>query len=248
MYQGRVPSVDGALEVDHPCYGCPVRDLAVCNALDAVELGEFRRSGSTRAFKVGDTLCWEGDPAEQVFNVTHGVLRLSKLLPDGRRQVTGFAFPGDFVGLAVEDQHPFTAEAVSPARVCRFSRARFDAFVDSHPELERRLYTAATHELAAARDQLVLLGRKTAVERLASFILAMAERTRQGSADEAPRATLPMSRLDMADYLGMRIETVSRELGALKTSRLIRMTGVQDLVILDPRGLEALASGCLAAA
>ncbi|MCX8474786.1 MAG: helix-turn-helix domain-containing protein [Sphingomonas sp.] len=242
MYLSDRPVADmQPLACSHPCAGCPVRDLAVCNALNPDELAAFRRSGTDKLLAPGEALCWEGDAAGHVFTVTSGVLRMSKLLHDGRRQVTGFAFPGDFLGVTLEDEHPFTVEAVAESRLCRFPRVRFDAFVEAHPHMERRLYAVAATELSAARDQLVLLGRKTAVERLASFILQMARRTRQHPGDPL-RATLPMSRMDIADYLGLRIETVSRELSALKRARLVRMTSIHDLIVHDPAGLEALAA------
>jgi len=242
MYFGAVHPETVALGCDHPCFGCPVRDSAVCNALATKDLADLRRSGSKRLLTAGEALCWQGDAATQVYTLTRGVLRLSKLLSDGRRQVAGFAFPGDFLGVTMEDEHPFTAEAVDDAELCQFSRARFDAFVEGHPELERRLYSAAARELSATRDQLMLLGRKTAAERLATFILQMTRRTGQ-TAGAPLQASLPMSRMDMADYLGLRIETVSRELGALKAARLVRMTGVHELHVLAPERLTDLAAG-----
>lgn len=236
------PPAATLLPSDHPCFGCPVRDHAVCNVLGHADLAAFKRSGNTRHLGSGEALCWEGATAGHVYNVTQGVLRLSKLLPDGRRQITGFAFPGDFLGITMDDEHPFTVEAVAPTELCRFSRARFDAFVEEHPHMERRLYTAAARELSAAREQLVLLGRKTAAERLATFIVEMVGHTPQIEG-QAPRALLPMSRSDIADYLGLRIETVSRELGALKAARLVRMMGIHELLILDLASLESLAAG-----
>lgn len=242
MYLSDSPRPATPLDCDHPCFDCPARALAVCNVLDTPTLAAFRHGGSTKRLAAGEALCWEGDAAGAVFTVTQGVLRLSKLLPDGRRQVAGFLFPGDFLGITLEDRHPFTAEAVCAATLCRFSRTRFDAFVAGHPEMERRLYAVAAGELAAAREQLVLLGRKTAAERLASFILQMMRHTEQ-QGDRPPRACLPMSRIDIADYLGLRIETVSRELGGLKSARLVRMLGIHELQILDLAGLKALAEG-----
>ncbi len=242
MYLTHPPTADMQFGCDHPCFDCPVRDLAVCNALSQGELGQFRRNGSTRRLSQGEALCWQGEIAGYVYSLVKGVLRFSKVLVDGRRQVTGFAFPGDFIGVTLEDEHPFTAEAVSEVELCQFSRGRFDAFVEAHPHMERRLYSAAASELAAARDQVVLLGRKTAAERIASFLLQMARHTCQVP-DGPLRVDLPMSRMDIADYLGLRIETVSRELSALKASGLIRMTGVHELQI---RGVEELE--CRAAA
>lgn len=233
------------LEQDHPCFDCTVRLEAVCGVLDGEELRAFRNSGMTTRLDAGRTLFHEGDRADNVFTLTTGLLRLSKLLADGRRQITGFVFPGDFLGITMEDEHAFTAEAIAPAELCRFPRSRFDGFIEGHPHMERRLYALAAHELAAARQQLVLLGRKTAAEKLASFILMLADRSGEEGVPAHPGDTvaLPMSRNDIADYLGLRIETVSRELTALKTARLIQLTGTHTLRLLDREQLEAMAEG-----
>jgi len=228
------------LEPSHPCFDCKVRSLAVCGVLEAVALRQFKQSGITVQYEPGETVVFESDVAASVYSLTAGLLRLSKLLPDGRRQIAGFLFPGDFLGITMEEEHAFTAEAVAPSTLCRFPRARFDEFVAGQPNLESRLYAVAAHELAAARQQLVLLGRKTATERVASFLLMLAGRCAH---DAEPDIILPMSRVDIADYLGLRIETVSREITGLKTSRVIRLTGRQSLQIVDRDRLEQLADG-----
>ena len=234
-----------ALDETHPCFGCAVRYSAICAVLDSDDLGHFKRSGSTVYRAAGETIFFEGDTATHVYNLTSGVMRLSKLLPDGRRQIAGFLFPGDFLGITMEDEHAFTAEAIAPSILCQFSRARFDCFIDTHPHLERRLYAIAAHELAAARQQVVLLGRKTAAERVASFLLMLDARRTSSSDGEGLDGdiTLPMSRADIADYLGLRIETISRELSALKASRLIRLTTTQTIRFVDREQLEQLAEG-----
>ena len=233
------------LEAGHPCFDCAARLQAICGVLDSNQLREFKTSGATVTRVAGETIFFEGDIATHVYNLTAGVLRLSKLLPDGRRQIAGFLFPGDFLGITMEDEHAFTAEAITPSILCQFSRARFDAFVDTHPRLERRLYAVAAHELAAARQQLVLLGRKTAAERVASFLLMLdARRTSSsGGLGLDGDISLPMSRSDIADYLGLRIETVSRELSALKASRVIRLITIQSIRFVDRERLEQLAEG-----
>jgi len=227
------------LEQGHPCFDCAVRDLAVCGVLESAALRAFKATGPTLRYKAGETVVFEADEAANVYSLTSGLLRLSKLLPDGRRQIAGFLFPGDFLGITMEEEHAFTAEAVSPSTLCRFPRKRFDEFVAAYPNLERRLYAVAAHELAAARQQLVLLGRKTATERVASFLLMLAGRcsSRHGMAD----VDLPVSRIDMADYLGLRIETVSREVSALKAARVIQLTGRQSFRIVDGERLRRLA-------
>ena len=233
------------LEAGHPCLDCPVRLLAICGILDSEELRKFKTSGATVRRAAGEAVFFEGDVASHVYNLTSGVLRLSKLLPDGRRQIAGFLFPGDVLGITMEDEHAFTAEAITPATLCQFPRTRFDGFVDTHPLLERRLYTIAAHELAAARQQVVLLGRKTAAERVASFLLMLDARRISVSCREALEGdiNLPMSRADIADFLGLRIETISRELSALKASRLIRLTTTQTIRFVDRERLEELAEG-----
>jgi CRP/FNR family transcriptional regulator len=229
------------LEQDHPCADCAVRELAVCGVLDSSALRVFKESGPTVGYRSGDTVVFEGDEAGSVYSLTSGLLRLSKLLPDGRRQIAGFLFPGDFLGITLEEEHAFTAEAIGPSNLCRFSRRQFERFTTEHPALERRLYTAAAHELAAARQQLVLLGRKTATERLASFLLMLSGRCRSMSGGD--EIEFPMPRADIADYLGIRIETVSREITALKTARVIRLTGRHSFRIVDRDRLEQLAEG-----
>jgi CRP/FNR family transcriptional regulator len=225
-----------ALEPGHPCLDCDVRSIAVCGILESAPLRAFKETGITVRYDAGETVVFESDAAASVFSLTEGLLRLSKLLPDGRRQIAGFLFPGDFLGITMEEEHAFTAEAVAPSTMCRFPRARFDEFVSKHPSLESRLYAVAAHELAAARQQLVLLGRKTATERVASFLLMLA-----GRCPHQKELALPMSRTDIADYLGLRIETVSREISGLKADRIIRLTGRQTFEIVDHERLEELA-------
>lgn len=224
----------------HPCQGCEVRDKAVCGVLDCDRLEEFRNLGWTLKLAPGQALFHEGDPATRVFTLTKGTLKLYKLLADGRRQVTGFLHPGDFLGISVDDEHAFSAEALEPSQLCWFPRARFDDFVEDQPKMERELYRMAAHELAAAQQQFVLLGRKTASERLASFLLLLADRTQEAEGKKPGTVQLPMSRSDIADYLGLTKETVSRVISALKRDRIIRLESLEMIRILDRGGLEQL--------
>jgi len=232
------------LAPNHACFGCEVRTRAVCGVLDCDKLADLRRLGSSFRLSPGQPLFHEGDPASLVFTLTKGSLKLYKLLPDGRRQVTGFMYPGDFLGISIDDEHAFTAEALEQSVLCAFSRPRFDDFTEDNAEMERELYRLAAHELAAAQQQMVLLGRKTAAERFATFLLMLAERAeRIGAA--ARFVDLPMSRSDIADYLGLTKETVSRVLAQLKKQRLIRLEALDRIEILDREGLEAAADGDL---
>ena len=234
---------DQTLSSDHPCAGCAVRSSAVCRVLDGPDLAEMRGLGWTLRMRPGQTLFHEGDPATRVFSLTEGALKLYKLLPDGRRQVTGFMFPGDFLGIAIDDEHAFTAEALAESQLCWFPRSRFGGFVEGHVEMERELYRLAAHELAAAQRQVLLLGRKTAEERLASFFMMRLNAAEQASGGDERMVELPMGRADIADYLGLTKETVSRVLASLKSKRIIRLDALNRVEILNRRALSDLAEG-----
>lgn len=181
----------------------------------------------------------EGEPAEHCFTITGGLVRTLKLLPDGRRQIIGFARAGHFLGLTAAHTYSVTAEAVDRVRLCRFSRMRLQESLAQFPRLERWLFDAAASELAAAQSQIVLLGRKTARERIASFLVGWA-----GGGDTcATRIHVPMPRSDIADYLGLTVETVSRTLTRMRLDGLLAMPTASDIILLDVALLIAIASG-----
>jgi CRP/FNR family transcriptional regulator len=189
----------------------------------------------------GTTFIEEGEPATHFFNITRGSARLFKLLPDGRRQITGFAGIGDFLGLAVSETYAFSAEAIEPVSYCRFSRGRLRALLRDFPAMEARLLEFASNELVAAQEQMLLLGRKTARERLASFLLMQSRKSSRRP--QHNRFTLPMTRGDIADYLGLTIETVSRTLTLLRKDGLIDLPGPGAFVLCNRPALERLAGG-----
>jgi CRP/FNR family transcriptional regulator, anaerobic regulatory protein len=222
------------------CHDCPVRERAFCRALAPGQLPGLSAITTEIGIESGRTLFYEGDEAPHVFNVRRGMVKLFKLLGDGRRQITGFLVPGDFLGLAYGDRYVYGAEAVVDSQLCRFGRDRLDRLIDLVPAIERELLGRAADELAVAQDQMLLLGRKSAAERLATFLLMMA---RRGGSDGAPptRVPLPMCRLDIADYLGLSIETVSRTFTALRKAGLVELPTSAVVVLRDPDALVALA-------
>ncbi|WP_247887342.1 helix-turn-helix domain-containing protein [Azospirillum sp. SYSU D00513] len=193
--------------------------------------------GEARLFDRDQSLFAEGDAANAVYRVMDGLVRLYKLLPDGRRQIIGFLRGGDMMGLAAGERFAYTAEAVVPSTVRRIPRARVTALMDERPALARTLLAAMTAELMAAQEQMLLLGRKTAREKLATFLLANDERAQ----DASGRIDLPMSRTDIADYLGLTTETVSREFTKLKTARVIRLMEGGKVELVDRDTLSELA-------
>jgi len=211
-----------------PCSACDARSFSVCNAIELRDLDRLAALAVSLTVEAGRTFIEEGDPAECFFNVTGGTAKLFKLLPDGRRQITGFASTGTFLGLAVSSTYAFGAEALDAMRICRFLEV-------------------ASNELVAAQEQMLLLGRKTARERLASFLVNRAACLSNGAcvcgARVAEKVTLPMTRSDIADYLGLTIETVSRTLTRFKSEHLIDVPSASEIVIRDYAALQGLATG-----
>lgn len=221
------------------CLECDLRLLSICGALDQTELGAIETLAQPSAFAAKQSMFVEGEPADFVFNVTEGMVRLFKLVPDGRRQIVGFALPGDFLGLAMANQYGCSAESIVPTRACRFSRAAFSAFLDQKPHLLRRLHEFATHELTLAQEQMVVLGRRNAEGKVAAFLIGLRNRM-AALGVQSVTVALPMSRQDIADFLGLTIETVSRTLSSLARGKLILLVpdGVR---LLNPKAVEALA-------
>lgn len=227
---------------DSVCSTCGARAFSVCSSLQPDDLAGLDRIAEQASLRPGEALIREGEPADRLFNITSGSVRVYKLLPDGRRQITGFLFAGDFVGLATGETYAFSAEAIEATTLCRFRKRDYRALIRERPALETALLERATHELAAARSQMLLLGRKTARERVASFLLDLPDRDPIRPSDEG-QVRLPMTRAEIADYLGLTIETVSRELTRLKTTGVIRLLSLHELRVLQPEALRALAGG-----
>ena len=202
------------------CDDCKVRLFSVCGAMEVSELEELDQLSHVKIFAPKTMLFDQDAMAGSVFNVTEGIVRLYKSLPDGRRQIVGFALPGDFLGLALMDRYGVAAEAVTQVKVCRFARSSFINYVDNKPHLLRRLHEFAGHELSLAQDQMLLLGRRTAEEKVAAFLLNLQARYSRIGASSVT-VPLPMSRQDIADYLGLTIETVSRTLTKLAKDKLL---------------------------
>ena len=223
-----------------PCARCGARDLSVCGSLNDVDFSRFTELMHEVVYQPEAQLFSEGEPAYHVFNVTAGMVKLVKLLPDGRRQITGFLSVGDFLGIGHAKAYSCSAEALSQVRVCRFPRDRLLAMLEELPTLQHCLLERASGELAHAQEQILLLGRKTALERLASFLLAECRRAeRQGLS--ASTIELPMSRNDIADYLGLTAETVSRSFTRLKQDGYISLPEGQRVKINRPEALTELA-------
>ena len=193
-------------------------------------------SGVARDLSRGEELFAEGDPSDFFYKVTSGTVRTYKLLSDGRRQIDEFHLCGDIFGLEPGDQHRFSAEAVDDASVVMFRRRRFAAIALDDPALGDQVMASLMHNLERAHDHMMLLGRKSAQERIATFLLDMSKRIAKGDSFD-----LPMQRSDIADHLGLTIETVSRTLTQFARDGLIKLAAASRSVVLcDKAALRRL--------
>jgi CRP/FNR family transcriptional regulator len=201
---------------------------------------------SSQRVEPGRFLFSEGDDAENVYEITQGILKLYKLLPDGRRQITGFVSTGSLVGWTNADVYLYGAEAVTEVKLRRYRRSQFDRLIDEVPGFARRVLAANCGDLRAAQEQMLLLGRKSAVEKVASFLMGMIQL--HGHGDDSSAVHVSMRRADIADYLGLTIETVSRTLTKLKREGIIVIPTPTEIRLRDRDQLEELAAGELAEA
>jgi CRP/FNR family transcriptional regulator len=190
-------------------------------------------------FAAGTSVFWEGDKATQVFEVVCGMVRAVRLLSDGRRIIVGFLRPGDLLGVSFKDQYVYTVEAVTKVELRRFPRHLFELEIARQPTMRELLFSKLCDEMTAAQDQAVLLSRRSADEKLASFLLRMATR-RIG---QHMVVDLPMTRQDIADYLGMTIETVSRTTTKFAGSGIVAIADRHIMTILRMDALRSIAEG-----
>lgn len=212
------------------CSGCKVRLFAICATLDDQEITSLERLARQKTLLARQPVMFAGDPAESVFTLTSGFLRLQRDLSDGRRQIIGFAAPGDFIGLGLSSRYAYSADALTDLTLCAFDRIEFSVLAHRTPGLIDRLHRSASHELSLAQEHMVVLGRRRAEERVALFLISWRKKLQRIF---GPSATvhLPMGRQDIADHLGLTIETVSR---------IISRLGREKIILDVPGGLRVL--------
>ena len=225
------------------CDSWAIRNRAICSDLSGAELALLNQIGRRRSVKAGEQLLWEGEEAILVGNVIEGLLKLSSGTADGREQIVGLVYPSDFIGRPFGATTPYGVEALTDSLVCIFQRKDFDAFAKTHPNLEHKLLERTLAELDRTRRWMLMLGRMDAEQKLASFLLETAERSAQATgckpAGEATHAfELPISRQQIADVLGLTIETVSRHFTRLKKDGVLALPSRREVVILDHIALE----------
>jgi CRP/FNR family transcriptional regulator, nitrogen fixation regulation protein len=209
----------------------PADATVASGELDA--LVALERIGTRRSFARNEEIYAEGEPSDCWYKVIAGTVRICKLLADGRRHIAEFCFAGDCFGLDVADERSFSAEAVGEAIVMRYSRRSTERLLDDNQKLARRLCDMTLRDLAHAQTRTLRLGQMTALERVANFLLELSERR-----DTRRVLDVPMSRNDIADYLGLTIETVCRVLSAFKRAGTIAIPNPHRIELSDRDALE----------
>ncbi len=228
------------------CERCGVRTRSLCGVLNPEELHAVNSISRLKTVETGQIVVMEGDH-DLFATVVSGILLVKKGLEDGREQIINILFPSDFTGRAFVRDASFTVEAASDAVLCTFERAGFEQAVDTYPAIERKLFELTLAELDQARDWMLLLGQKDATERVATFLVRLANRTGCAAAgsegkENAPIAfDLPITRSDVASTLGLTIETVSRKLTSLRKAGIIEIKSTRHVTVLDPARLRAAA-------
>lgn len=218
------------------CADCPIRHRAVCARCEGDELEKLEAVKYYRSYQAGQTIVWAGDKMDFVASVVHGVASLTQTMEDGRRQMVGLLLPSDFLGRPTRESVAYDVTATTDLQLCCFRRTPFLEMMSGTPHIAQRLLEMTLDELDAARDWMLLLGRKTAREKIASFLTIIARRdatySSSGGVGEV-EFDLPLTREAMADYLGLTLETVSRQMSGLKKDGVIRLEGKRHIVIPD---------------
>lgn len=225
-----------------PCSACAIRHAAQYSGVSQDDFSSLVTNSTSVALHRNQTLFTEGDPAEQLYSIRHGTVMVYKMTPDGRRQITGFLSDGDILGLASKGRYVRSAEAITDVSLFRYPVGVLEEVLRRYPAVEQRICEITRHELIESQEQMLLLGRKTARERVASFLLKLNRHaSERGGHDDV--AFIPMTRNMIGDYLGIATETVSRILTEFDREGLIALLNVQEIRLVDVAELEAIANG-----
>ncbi|KFE33709.1 transcriptional regulator FnrL [Thioclava atlantica] len=227
---------DDAKLVSLNCGDCPIRHRAVCARCETDELEELERIKYYRSFEAGQTVIWAGDQMDFVASVVSGIATLTQTLEDGRTQMVGLLLPSDFVGRPGRSRAAYNVIATTDILMCCFRRKPFEDMMEHTPHIAQRLLQMTLDELDAAREWMLLLGRKTAREKIASLLSIVARRNasiQMRASERDMTFDLPLTREAMADYLGLTLETVSRQMSALKRDGVIELQGKRHVRVPD---------------
>jgi CRP/FNR family transcriptional regulator len=232
-------------EVPIVCLACEARHKGVCGALSSAQLAELAKHTNKTVYHAEAPITADGDRIERYANILSGVVKLAKLTADGRQQIVGLQFAPDFLGRPFSEQSEFDVEAATDVRVCSFPRQVLNKLVQENPELQHRLHEQTLKELDEARDWMLTLGRKSAAERVANFLYFIAWHIdpEAQKKDGQVQFDIPLKRSDMADFLGLTIETVSRQLTKLRQAQVIDLPNSRGVLVRNMARLRAAAEG-----
>ena len=222
------------------CTICKVRTYSFCRCLDGEKLNYFSKVSFEKNFSNKENIFLQNDSSTYLYNITEGNVKIYQLLDDGRIQITGFLYPGDFFGSYKNNKYNYCAESIGDLKTCVFDQKILDKYLDENPVLAKELLNKTSFELTLAQDRLTVLGKLNALERIAKFLLNISEQRKRIGWQNNP-ISLPMSRQDVADYLGLTIETVSREFSNLKASNVIKLITSKQIYLSDINMLESYA-------
>lgn len=226
------------MEAYAACMACPVRSNSFCDAVPMSDLDSLGKARRLIRFNRRQTIVCEGTPATALFSIVSGVVKLYRSLADGRTQITGFRFPGEFFAAPHSGRYTTTVEALTSVEACCFPRSRLNRLSQRFPEIQANLIEMNHQHLAAAENQIFLLGRKTAREKVASFLLWYREKLDQEKMSQDRRMSLPMTRTEVADFLGLTTETVSRVLTGLAREKMLAIDKSHSITLLDVASLR----------
>ena len=221
------------------CAVCKIRSYSFCRCLPEEKLKVFSEISKERDFKDKETIFLQQDNATNLYNITKGNVKIYRLLSDGRIQIIGFLYPGDFFGSYKKGKYNYSAESIGEVRACVFKQESLDSYLEKNMNLAKELLHMTSHELTLAQDRMGVLGKMNAHERVAKFIINISEQRARIGWQNNP-VSLPMSRQDIAYYLGLTLETVSREITRFKTSNLIKLMSSKQLFIVDKEKLSSI--------
>lgn len=241
-----------AIQTATSCQVCDLHHLGLCEALSENAIDALRRLARRRTVPAGTRISEEGDRSREVHLLLSGVVRLAKMLPDGREQIVGLLQPSDFLGCAFAETCNFSATALRDSELCSFDKAAFEGLLLSHPDLEHAFLREVLTELEAARDWMVVLGSKSGIERVASFLALVINRADRHGCPHSRKGTrpvyeLPLTRVDIGSFLGLSLETVSRQVSKLVAEGVIELIDPRHFRVLDGERLCELSAGCLGA-
>ncbi len=227
---------EDSISLSHDCGDCPIRHRAVCARCETDELELLEDIKYYRSFEAGQTVIWSGDKMDFVGSVVSGIATLTQTMEDGRTQMVGLLLPSDFVGRPGRDGAAYDVVATTDLVMCCFRKKPFEQMMVRTPHIAQRLLEMTLDELDAAREWMLVLGRKTAREKIASFLTIIARRDATLNLRPAKGALvfdLPLTREAIADYLGLTLETVSRQISALKRDGVIHLEGKRHVTVPD---------------